>query len=340
MGFGFMKSKVTIRDVADAAGVSVTTVSQILNGKGKRFSKATQEKVFKVRDDLHYIPDFNAQNLIHRSSKMIGVLVPSIGNPFFSTFIKGILSVCRKERYVPLIFGADQAEDLERYYLESLIRRSVDGLIIASPTITPQTIDELLMPNKIPYIVLDQNPENNGDRVKVNDYQGGALVAEHLVQLGHKNIVMVLPNQMTENIHDRYLGFKNTLDKHGVKFDMADDVIHDDLSLEGGCHSVENILKKDPTAVFCANDELAIGVYRGMHERGIVIPDQISVIGYDNIDLDEYVTPKLTTISQPIRSIGETSAQLIIKRINHPNIGRQLVNMDVHLVVRESTEKV
>ena len=144
-----MKHKVTIRDLAKAAGVSVTTVSQILNGKGQRFSQATQQRVLELRDQMNYVPDFNARNLIMRSSKTIGVLVPNIGNPFFSTFIRGVQEAARQAEFMPLIFSANHEEKLERYYLGRLIERAVDGLIIASSSITTDTIEQLLKPNDI-----------------------------------------------------------------------------------------------------------------------------------------------------------------------------------------------
>ena len=145
-----MNSKVTIKDLAEAAGVSVTTVSQILNGKGARFSEKTQEKVITLRDQLHYVPDFNARNLILRSSRTIGVLVPNIGNPFFSTFFRGIQKVCRQAHYLPIVFSASNDETSEKYYLGNLVERSVDGLIITSSSVTSDTIYSILKPNHIP----------------------------------------------------------------------------------------------------------------------------------------------------------------------------------------------
>ena len=123
-----MANKITIRDLAKQAGVSVTTVSQILNGKGQRFSEQTREKVLTLKKQLNYVPDFNARNLIMRSSKTIGVLLPNIANPFFAAFVKGIQKATRQAGFMPLIFSADHEEDQERYYLQRLVERSVDGL--------------------------------------------------------------------------------------------------------------------------------------------------------------------------------------------------------------------
>lgn len=336
-----MKRKVTIRDVAEKAGVSVTTVSQIMNGKGSRFSQKTQDKVLKIKDELHYVPDFNARNLILHSSQTIGVLVPNIGNPFFSTFFRGIQNVCREEQYLPIVYSASKDDEVGKYYLANLVERSIDGLIISSSSVTADTIDRILKPNHIPYLLFDRNQTNDdGDRLRVDDYQGGQLAAKHLANLGHKKIKVMMPEQASGNIHNRLTGFMDELEKLNISFDRSSDIIFAPLTKMGGYLNAPQVVDQHPTAVFCANDELAIGFYRYVHEHGIQIPEDISVIGYDNIDLDEYVTPKLTTIEQPIMKLGEKSARLILNRIHHQGMKRQLVNAPVKLVVRSSTAKI
>ena len=335
-----MAKKVTIKDLAKAAGVSVTTVPQILNAKGARFSQATQDRVLALKKELNYVPDFNARNLILHSSKTIGVLVPNIGNPFFSSFARGIQAVCREKEYMPLIFSANHEVELERYYLSRLVERSVDGLIIASASITTTTIDEILKPNAIPYLLFDQNQTDAGDRVQVDDYQGGKLAAEHLLALGHRKISMYLPTNPTDNVLHRLAGFKETLQAAGVAFGEAN-VVHTALTKRGGYEGTAAILAQQPTAIFCANDELAIGLYRGLAERGVRVPQDLSVIGFDDIDLDEYVTPALTTIHQPINQLGEEAAHLLFKRMaTKGELATQVTRMPVELVVRQSTAAV
>lgn len=336
-----MKRKVTIRDVAEAAGVSVTTVSQIMNGKGSRFSQKTQAKVLKIKDQLHYVPDFNARNLILHSSQTIGVLVPNIGNPFFSTFFRGIQNVCQEEQYLPIVYSASKDEDTEKYYLANLVERSVDGLIISSSSVTAETIDEILKPNHIPYLLFDRNETTNGgDRLQVDDYQGGHLAAAHLADLGHHKIMVMMPEKASENIKNRLAGFMDELQQRHLSFDRSTDIVFAPLTKMGGYLNAPQVFDRQPTAVFCANDELAIGFYRYAHEHGFEIPKDISVIGYDNIDLDEYVTPKLTTVEQPIMRLGETSARLILNRIHHQDMKRQFVDVPVKLVLRSSTRKI
>ncbi len=331
-----MKKKVTIRDVARQAGVSVTTVSQILNGKGQRFSKRTREHVLELRDKLNYVPDFNARNLILHSSQTIGVLVPSMSNSFFSSFIQGVQDKCRTREIMPLVFGANHDEKLERYYLTQLVARSVDGLIIASSTITTKTIDEILRPAHLPYVLFDQNGSRGGDRLEVDDYQGGRLAALHLASLGHRHVVMVMPNDATTNVHQRLAGFVSGLEEHHISFVPDRDVV----SKRGGYEATRAVLERQPTAVFAANDEIAIGLMRGFKEQGVKVPDDISVMGYDGIDFDEYVTPALTTVQQPTHQIGAAAVQMLFKRIDNSAIELQRVFLPVQLISRQSTAKL
>lgn len=320
--------------MAEAAGVSITTVSQILNGKGERFSKTTRDKVMQVRNQLHYVPDFSARNLILHSSKLLGVLIPDLNNPFFSTFVEGIQTVSRDAAYMTMVFAANHDPELETYYLKRLLERSVDGLIIASSSITSDAIDELVKPAGVPYLLFDQNQvHDNEDRIEVDDYHGGQLAAQHLLGLGHQRVAMVMSEEPLVNVQKRWQGFYDTL----AAARITPTRINGELTMAGGYGACQALVDSGATAVFCANDEMAIGLYRGLYERGLRVPDDMSVVGYDNIALDEYVVPKLTTISQPISDLGKESARLLLNRVSHPQVVRQLREFPVELKLREST---
>lgn len=334
-----MTRKVTIRDLAEAAGVSVTTVSQILNGKGERFSIETRQRVHQLQEDLGYVPDFNARNLIMKSAQTIGVLVPNLGNPFFSMFIRGVQQTSRERHFIPLIFGANHDEQLESYYLQELIKRAVDGLIIASASITGEAIDNILKKNGIPYLLIDQNGGPSVDRIRVDDEQGGQLAARHLLTLGHQRIVVVMPEHPTQNLRIRLTGFKAQLVDQQIP--LADSaVITSPMTKLGGYQATAAVLAQHPTAVFAINDETALGLMRGLHEQGVRVPDDISVLGYDDIDLDEYVVPKLTTIHQPVVTMGQQATELLINRVQNQRQPAQMVDLPVVLKQRESTGPV
>lgn len=332
-----MAKKVTIRQVADEAGVSVTTVSQILNDKGGRFSQETRDRVLAVKERLHYVPDFNARNLILHSSKMLGVLIPDLRNPFFSSFIHGIQEYCRDATYMPMVFSANHDVKLETYYLGKFLEHSVDGLIIASASITAEAIDKLVKPLQVPYLLFDQNQiANLADRIEVDDYNGGLLAGQHLTELGHQKMAILLPANSTINVRERLRGFKAAIKQAGLPADNLTE-IHADFSMKAGYEATQKVLDSNVSAVFCADDILAIGLYRGLNERGLHVPGDLSIIGYDDIDLDQYVYPRLTTIAQPVVEIGRESARLLVNRLEKPDIDRQLIKFPVKLVQREST---
>lgn len=336
-----MSKKVTIRDIARLAGVSVTTVSQILNGKGERFSKKTQDKIFMLRDEYGYVPDFNARSLIlRRSSSMIGVLVPNISSPFFGTFVEGVQQVAQHERMIPLIFSANRNAELEQNYLSQMLERSIDGLIIASATMTTDTIDKIIGARDVPYILFDQNYAQEGTRVLTDDYHGGELAAQHLADLGHRKIALLEPRELSENFTQRLTGFKDRLAKNNIKLDMAHDVVRTPLSRQGGYDAAEAVIQTGATAAFAGNDDMAIGLMRGLSERGIKVPDQVSVIGYDNIYLDEYVSPQLTTISQPITDLGIGAAKMLLNKIHSDQTQEQIQRFPVELIQRQSTARL
>lgn len=334
-----MTRKVTIRDLAEAAGVSVTTVSQILNGKGERFSLDTRRRVHQLQEEMGYVPDFNARNLIMKSAQTIGVLVPNLGNPFFSMFIKGVQSASRQRQFIPLIFGANHDEKLESYYLQELIKRAVDGLIIASASITGEAIDNILKKNGIPYLLIDQNGGPSMDGVRIDDDRGGQLAAQHLLAFGHRRIAVVMPQNATQNLRIRLAGFRQALAQAQVTLTDAD-IILSPMTKLGGYQATAAVLKQHPTAVFAINDETALGLMRGFHERGICVPQDISVLGYDDIDLDEYVVPRLSSVHQPVVTMGEQATELLINRIHNRRQAAQVVALPVDFRQRESTGPV
>lgn len=334
-----MTRKVTIRDLAEAAGVSVTTVSQILNGKGERFSPDTRRRVHQLQEKMGYVPDFNARNLIMKSAQTIGVLVPNLGNPFFSMFIKGVQSASRQHQFIPLIFGANHDEELEGYYLQELIKRAVDGLIIASASITGETIDNILKKNGIPYLLIDQNGGPSLDRIRIDDDRGGRLAAQHLLAFGHQRVAVVMPEHATQNLVIRLQGFREELAQHGVSL-TADDVVLSPMTKLGGYQATAAVLQRHPTAVFAINDETALGLMRGLHEQGVRVPGDVSVLGYDDIDLDEYVVPRLSSVHQPVVTMGERATELLINRIHNRRQAAQTVDLPVDFRQRESTGPV
>jgi LacI family transcriptional regulator len=335
-----MKQRVTIKDVAKAAHTSVTTVSLILNGKGKRFSKETREKVLTVQQRLGYLPNFYAQSLVGKRSATIGVIVPDISNPFFSAFIKGVEDIAYQHNVVPLIYDVGEDDDRTGYYMKTLTERTADGFVLAAPSISQSFVDQILNKNNIPYVATDQTYlTNESDEVLADNEKGGYLATNFLVSQGHKRIAMIMPTLITNNLLKRFNGYRDSLDHSGIAFDESL-VFHTEFSRRGGYQVARKIIASDATAVFCVNDDIAVGLYRGLKDMGKKIPDDYSIVGYDDIDWCNYVEPRLTTIHQPAYDVGAKSAAILLHRIKHPETDFQLFTFDVSLVIRESTKKV
>lgn len=251
--------KVSIKDVAKEAGVSLTTVSHILNHKQERFSQATIDKVLTAKDKLGYIPNKNAQQLRGHTIKLIGVLVPSLTNPFFSAIMQSMEQ--HKPDYVDLFFLSTSGDHLE-HNIKHLVERGMDGLVIARLIDQPESMNNYLERHNVPYVVLDQS-EDNGytDIIRTDEQTGGALAAAHLIDLNHQHIAIVQPYEMMSNMQARVKGFEDYCESHDVQKPLK---IETELSPSGGKQIVDQIIDSQVTAVFAINDEMAIGIIRGL----------------------------------------------------------------------------
>lgn len=220
----------------------------------------------------------------------------------------------------------------EYEYLTELIRRSVDEIIIASSTISNQTINETLRAQKIPYIVIDQKKATGySDAILCDDYQGGMLVAKYLQQATHQKVAIITAKDAPINIQKRVAGFKSV-----YKQDVV--LIKTQLSKKGGQTAIQEVLRQDVTALFAVNDELSFGLYRGLAQAGKKIPVDYSIVGYDNVEMCEYVFPPLTTIAQLIFQLDQMTAQLLLARIKQPDKAWEEKLLPVSLVKRASVK--
>ena len=213
----------------------------------------------------------------------------------------------------------------------------MDGFIIATSAVSTNEINENLKKQGRPFIVLDQKKsEGFSDAVRTDDFRGGYLAGMHLLSLGHQTIALVYPENLPENVHARIDGFKSALDVYQIPHDRLI-LLPTQFSKQGGYQITDKLLDSAATGVFALNDELAFGLYRGLEEAGKSIPEDYSIIGYDNIDMCEYIKPKLTTIAQPIFELGQTSAQLLLDRIQFPEKEWEEKRLPVRLEKRFST---
>lgn len=325
--------KVSIKDVAQAAGVSLTTVSLILNGHQRRFPQKTIDRVIATKDALGYIPNQNAQQLRKNYIKLIGVLIPSLTNPFFSAMIQSMAQHKRDD--VDLFFLSTPEAEIEDN-IKHLVARGMDGLVIARFIHEPEEMDAYLKKHHVPYVVLDQSEDNDfTDMIRTDEFAGGRLAAEHLIQRGHQKLVIVHPEPMMSNMQERVKGFEQYCEEQNIVKPIK---IATSLSMHGGKKIAQELINSKATAAFAINDEMAIGMMRGLAEKGVRVPDDFSIIGYDNIDIAQFMTPALTTVAQPIEDIGERALQLIMKKIEKPLSNVEKMILPNSLVIRETTQ--
>lgn len=327
--------KVSIRDVAGEAGVSVTAVSHILNDNKQRFSQATIKKVLEAKERLGYIPNKNAQQLRGTKTKLIGVLLPSLTNPFFSTIMQSMDQ--HKPDDVEIIFLTTINKGLEEN-IKHLVEHGVDGLVIGRFIDKPENLNAYLNKHKVPYVVLDQS-EDNGftDIIRTNEHEGGKSAAKHLIDYGHTNLAIVQPYELMANMNDRISGFEEYCDACNISMPVKIDT---ELSKLGGRNAVGQIISKKVTGIFAINDEIAIGAIRALIDKGITVPEDISIIGYDDIDFAKYMNPALTTIAQPMDDIGKVALKLIIEKVEGLSSKTEKIELPTQIIVRETTQRL
>ncbi|MEJ7425124.1 ribose utilization transcriptional repressor RbsR [Staphylococcus warneri] len=327
--------RVSIKDVAKEAGVSVTTVSHILNQNETRFSKETIQKVLLAKDRLGYIPNKNAQQLRGQTRKLIGVVLPNLTNPFFSAMMQR-MDDCKADD-VDLCFIATSSTDFKDN-IQHLVERGIDGLIIGRYVNDPHQLNDYLSKHHVPYVLLDQS-EDHGytDIIRTNEIEGGQTAARHLIDLGHQQLAIIQPHELMANMKDRVKGFEHTCQSHQLPAPVR---ICTELSKAGGRDIATKLVEHHVTGVFAINDELAIGCIRGLTECGKSVPDDLSVIGYDDIDMAGYMTPALTTIAQSVDDIVHISLQLITDKINGRPHENKRVELPTQLIQRETTRQL
>ncbi|MCB5951339.1 substrate-binding domain-containing protein [Enterococcus sp. BWT-B8] len=334
--------KLTIREVAELAGVSVTTVSQILNNKGSRFSKETREKVLEIVEKHQYKPDFFASNIITRHSKTIGMIVPDVTDFFFSKIIEGVETYLNSLGYMILLCNSKHSEEEETKYVSELLHRSVDGIILATPNILPE--DHVLhrhLQSSFPVVLIDRgiNTRDQG-QLLIEEYEGACQAMESLIAKGHRHIGMLKESQGYYKLTERVTAYRDTLEKHEIAITEAY-IQSGELTLKGGYQAAKEVLKnKEITAIFCGNDEMAIGAYQAVFEKGLRIPEDISIIGFDGLEISKYLTPTLTTVYQPAFDIGYFAAKFLVDAIHGE--GEKMPNkiFEATFIERNSTKEI
>jgi LacI family transcriptional regulator len=305
---------VTITRVAEEAGVSVATVSRVLNGKGP-VSEATRRRILEVAARLRYVPHGAARSLITRQTDTIGVFLPDIHGEFFSELLRGIDLASRNSGYHLLVSGS-HSNRAEMGALIAATRGRVDGLIVMSPDINPQTLSANL-PEGLPTVVLNSRVTGPGfDSIRIDNHGGALVMTRHLLDLGHRRIVFIKGPARNHEARERLRGYRDAIEGAAGRGTAAVE-LDGDFTEEGGFRAGTPFmaLRPRPTAVFAGNDSMAIGMRSFLRGVGLRIPDDLSLVGFDDIPMARFVSPPLTSVQVPIAQLGTRAVERLLDAI-------------------------
>ncbi|PMH44960.1 transcriptional repressor PurR [Vibrio sp. 10N.286.49.B3] len=331
----------TIKDVARLAGVSTTTVSHVIN-KTRFVAEATQEKVNKAVDELNYAPSAVARSLKCNTTRTIGMLVTQSTNLFFSEVIDGVESYCYRQGYTLILCNTGGIYEKQRDYIRMLAEKRVDGILVMCSDFTEELRQMLDRHADIPKVIMDWGPDSSqADKIIDNSEEGGYLATKYLLDRGHTDIACLSGHFDKAACKERIHGFKRALDEANI-------AINEDWLLEGNFECDTAVLMADkilamekrPTAVFCFNDTMALGLMSRLQQAGLHIPNDISIIGYDNIELAEYFSPPLTTVHQPKRRVGKTAFEILLERIKDKEHDKRIFEMHPEVIERNTVKRL
>lgn len=333
----------TIKDIAKLANVSVTTVSKVINDYSD-ISPETKRLVLKIIDENNYRPNANARTLSTNKSYSIGIFFKDHQNsglhhPFFREVIYGLEREFSEYGYDLILFSSKWGDKFK--YLEKCKHRNVDGAILMGMPKSDGDLNELTKSN-IPAVFVDLDIDGDNATYVMSDNVKGAIKAiNYFVKLGHQKIGMITGEKMTKPAQDRLTGYKKALKSNGLNYNK-NWVIEGEFSETGGYNSMKKIidLNKQPTAIFCQGDKIAFGAIKAINESEYRVPDDYSIIGFDDIEISSYIEPQLTTIHQDKFKMGKTAAELLIKIINNPAMKYSPAIIPTRLVKRRSCTRL
>lgn len=328
---------ITIYDIAKAANVSITTVSKIMNNKSTDISDKTREVVLKTMEEMHYKPSNLARSMVTKRTGVIGLLIPDISNPYFSEIARGVEDSANNRNFNVIFCDTDESPKKELEYMNILEKRQIDGVIFIPTAESPRKSIQNMAASQKPFVVVDRvfdDRDANMFQVFVNNMSGGYMAAQYLAKKGHRRIGCVTGSHNNKSSQDRLAGYKKALGEADIP--MEPSLIYEgNYRYSSGVDAGEYLLQKEVTAIFIENDVMASGVYAALAEHNVAIPRDISVVGYDDINLSKMLSPQLTTIQQPKLEMGRAAAEMLIHAIKREN-GSHLIGFEPKLIERKS----
>jgi LacI family transcriptional regulator len=335
--------KITIKEIAKLAGVSRTTVSRVLSG-GYFVSKNTKDRILKIIEEKEYKPSIIAQSLRTNKTRTIGLVLADIENPFYSRVASGVFDVARVKNYDVILCNSNNDIKSEERDIRTLIERGIDGLLLTTVELKMKTIENLI-DRGFPFILIDCKLDTPGVNYVVNDdYYGAKLATEYLIELGHKKIFF-LGNRKLLSLRERFRGFKDTFEDHKIEGDNT--FVPQKFINAYGIYDIDKIIKylinreEKITAIFAGNDYLAIKSIEVINNNNLKVPEDISVIGYDNIEFSSMAKVSLTTIRQPKYLLGKLAAEQLFEILeNKSDKELRRIILRPELLIRQSCKRI
>lgn len=334
-----MNKKKSMLDIAQLAGVSIATVSRVLNNNG-RYSAETEKKVLSVVKKYDYRINQSAKGLRTKKTQSIGVVVPDITNEFFAKIVRSVESNLISKGYTVFVCDSDENEQMEDLHISSLDSKDVDGMIYIS---TKSDVGKIYEKYSIPVVYIDRRPENAGLLITSDNVNGGFLATQELIKAGCKNILYVKDEKNHSTVIQRLDGYKKAHEQYGLKFD-ENNIISIKISYKEAFDTVVHLIESGKTfdGIFCNNDILALAALHAIHSKGLRVPQDVKIVGYDSIQLSEICYPPITSVWQNTDEFGRIAVEELLNLINGKkecgNSDNKDIVIPVSLVKRRSTE--
>lgn len=331
-----MAKRITMHDVAKEAGVSLMTVSRVVNEK-EDVSPATRQKVVGVIKKLNYRPSSIARGLATQRTGTLGVVVPDISNPFFSSIVRIAEEEAYAQDYSVFLGNTNEDPQREMAVLQSLEDNQVDGLILCSSRLEDDVLTNVLRRFPTSVLVFRERKSNDIGSITLDDVFGGEIAINHLLKSGHKNIGLVSGPSISLSAFGRYQGYQKALRESGISV-REDWIRRCPPTVESGHQAVHSLISENPeiTALFCHNDLIAVGALQACVDLGRKVPDDIAIIGYDDIRLAALVSPSLTTLHVPRASIGTQAMRMLLAQIYSKTAQAKEIHLQPELIRRKS----
>ena len=327
---------IKLEDIAKATGFSIPTVSRVLSRSSYPVKESTRAKILEAAQSMGYKPNLSARSLRTERTNMIGIIVDDLLSPFTPPIVRGIQDYFYAHEYHSLIVNSDWNPKLEREAINTLVNRPVDGIIFVE--YSHQAVSEILEQSNKPHVFVHRlfgTPIKNS--VVPDDYYGATLAVRHLITLGHKRIAYINGPESWHNSKKRYAGYKAELAANHIEFDSVL-VQPGDWEFEGGNKAAQILIKLDdpPTAIFAANDLMALGAIHAVQDAGLNVPKDIAVVGYDNRNFTKIVRPRITTVSMPVYEMGCKAAELLLGQITNGREELDEIKIKGQIFIRET----